>query len=434
MNIIKSLLSCLLAVIFVGSCSKDAVMEDLQLQLDPSFKITNNKVLKYAHAKFGNTKGNTIDIKPICKNSDTLAYVVNYGTGWELLSGDERHTPILAKGDGFYDVENLNPGQRVWLNSEMEIIQAIKNNDIIIPEQERQKNQKFWAKLQGPGSSNTKADEDPIEGWELIDIMEIRSIVNTSGHIIKTRWGQDYPWNQCVPYASGTNVRCVAGCVAVAGAQLLKFLHDSLGKPATFYTTGLCSGYQTSPSFSFDNPSSTAWSNMALTFNESYEKLYQSALLIGWVGAEVDMVYSRTESEAYSSSFKNLLSSLLISCSYNSYNANVAWEQIRSGIPVYIDAIDLNDPTIGHAWLIDGYHILTVEYRYVYEYQKHDSPFTDYGDIKYEYEYETSNYVLMNWGWGNNVDNSLYSLTDYNGWYVQGYIFKNDKNIIQLYE
>ena len=37
MNIIKSLLSCLLAVIFVGSCSKDAVMEDLQLQLDPSF-------------------------------------------------------------------------------------------------------------------------------------------------------------------------------------------------------------------------------------------------------------------------------------------------------------------------------------------------------------------------------------------------------------
>ena len=57
MNIIKPLLSCLLAVIFVGSCSKDAVMEDLQLQLDPSFKITNNKVLKYAHAKFGNTKG-----------------------------------------------------------------------------------------------------------------------------------------------------------------------------------------------------------------------------------------------------------------------------------------------------------------------------------------------------------------------------------------
>ena len=90
---------------------------------------------------------NVIDIDPICKNKDTLAYDVNYGTGWELLSGDERHTPILAKGDGFYDVENLNPGQRVWLNSEMEIIQAIKNNDIIIPEQERQKNQKFWENL-----------------------------------------------------------------------------------------------------------------------------------------------------------------------------------------------------------------------------------------------------------------------------------------------
>ena len=61
---------------------------------------------------------------------DTLAYVVNYGTGWELLSGDERYTPILAMGEGIYDFEELNPGQKIWLESEMEIIQAIKNNDI----------------------------------------------------------------------------------------------------------------------------------------------------------------------------------------------------------------------------------------------------------------------------------------------------------------
>ncbi|MBR4093801.1 MAG: hypothetical protein IKK23_00145 [Bacteroidales bacterium] len=91
---------------------------------------------------------------------------------------------------------------------------------------------------------------------------------------------------------------------------------------------------------------------------------------------------------------------------------------------------------MGHAWLIDGYHILTVEYRYVYEYQKHDSPFTDYGDIKYEYEYEyeTKDYVLMNWDWNNDIDNSAYSLTDYKGWYKDGYIFKNGEKIIQLYE
>ena len=432
MNIIKSLLSCLLAVIFVGSCSKDAVMEDLQLQLDPSFKITNNKVLKYAHAKFGNTKGNTIDIKPICKNSDTLAYVVNYGTGWELLSGDERY-PILAMGEGVYDFEELNPGQKIWLESETEVIQAIKNNNIAVTEETSQKNRKFWARLQGP-TDDTKADEDPIEGWELIDIMEIRSIVNTSGHMIKTQWGQFYPWNQCVPYATGTDSRCAAGCVAVAGAQLLKFLHDSLGKPATFYTPGSCSGYQSAPLFSFDNPSASAWSNMALTPSESTDKTYQASLLIGWIGSQVGMNYSLNLSGANSENFKNLLSSLSINCSYNDYNANVVWNQIGRGMPVYIRAVELNSNGAGHAWLIDGYYILTIEYRYVYEYIKHDSPFTDYGDIKYEYEYETKDYVLMNWGWNNDIDNSAYSLTDYNGWYNDGYIFKNGKKIIQLYE
>ncbi len=433
MNIIKSLLSCLLAVIFVGSCSKDAVMEDLQLQLDPSFKITNNKVLKYAHAKFGNTKGNTIDIKPICKNSDTLAYVVNYGTGWELLSGDERYTPILAMGEGVYDFEELNPGQKIWLESEMEVIQAIKNNNIAVTEETSQKNRKFWARLQGP-TDDTKADEDPIEGWELIDIMEIRSIVNTSGHKIKTQWGQRYPWNQCVPYATGTYSRCAAGCVAVAGAQLLKFLHDSLGKPATFYTTGSCSGYQSAPLFSFDNPSASAWSNMALTPSESTDKTYQASLLIGWIGSQVGMNYTLNSSGADSENFKDLLSSLSINCSYNDYNANVVWNQIGRGMPVYIRAAELNSNGVGHAWLIDGYYILTIEYRYVYEYIKHDSPFTDYGDIKYEYVYETKDYVLMNWGWNNDIDNSAYSLTDYNGWYKDEYIFKNGKKIIQFYE
>lgn len=433
MNIIKSLLRCLLAVIFIVSCSKDAVMEDLQLQQDSHFKITNNKVLKYVHAKFGNTKGNTIDIKPICKNSDTLVYVVNYGTGWELLSGDERYTPILAMGEGVYNFEKLNPGQKIWLESEMEVIQAIKNNNIAVTEESSQKNREFWTRLQGP-IDGTKADEDPDEGWELIDIMEIRSIVNTSGHKIETQWGQFYPWNQCVPYATGTDSRCAAGCVAVAGAQLLKFLHDSLGKPATFYTTGSCSGYQSAPLFSFDNPSASAWSNMALTPSESTDKTYQASLLIGWIGSQVGMNYTLNSSGADSENFKNLLSSLSINCSYNDYNANVVWNQIGRGMPVYIRAEELNSNGAGHAWLIDGYYILTIEYRYVYEYIKHDSPFTDYGDIKYEYEYETKDYVLMNWGWNNDIDNSAYSLTDYNGWYKDGYIFKNGKKIIQLYE
>lgn len=413
------------------SCTKETLSEVPILNEEFSNTVTNSDINRYAGAKFGKTKGCTIDISPICFNGDTLAYILNYGSGWELLSADERYIPILAKGGGSYNIEELNPGQKIWLQSELECIKAIKDNTIIVPEKEKLKNKRFWKRLEGPASA-TKAEGDPIHGWELIDILEICAERTTTGHLIKTQWGQDDPWNQCVPYATGTSLRCVAGCVAVAGAQLLKFLHDTLGKPATFYTTGSCTGYETNPLFIFDNATTTSWDNMALTPYESTDKLYQAALLIGWVGREVGMDYSLNLSGAFSGDFANLMSSLSIDCSYTNLNAVNVWSQLKNKWPVYIRAETDNGD--GHAWIIDGYESVTIEYRYIYEYTQHGSPYNEYGEIKYESEYETNDYILMNWGWNDYVDNNVYALTGAYGWSGGGYIFRNNKKVIMLYE
>ena len=171
---------------------------------------------------------------------------------------------------------------------------------------------------------------------------------------------------------------------------------------------------------------------MALTPYESIDNLYQSALLIGWVGREVDMEYSLNSSGASSSDFADLLSSMSIDCSYVDLNAVNVWRQLKNKWPVYIRAKTDNEE--GHAWIIDGYESVTIEYRYIYEYTQHGSPYNEYGEIKYESEYETNDYILMNWGWNGYVDNNVYALTGVYGWSAGGYIFRNNKKVIMLYE
>ena len=62
--------------------------------------------------------------------------------------------------------------------------------------------------------------------------------ISTSDHLIKTNWGQKDPWNSSVPFVDGSTAKCVAGCVAISGAQMMYFLHNKLGVPAQMYSAG----------------------------------------------------------------------------------------------------------------------------------------------------------------------------------------------------
>lgn len=413
----RLLLLGFLLSIFIISCSKDLLVEDsYKSQYNSENKVTNKSILTYANAKYGKTKGNSIKVDPICSNNDTLAYILNYGSGWELLSGDTRYTPVLAKGDGTYSIDNLNQGQKVWLESEMEVIQAIRNNDIVIPEDNREDNENFWARVNGP-INNTKAEGDPIEGWELVEIREMGIVASrTSGHMIKTQWGQRHPWNQCVPNAS-TSIggKCAAGCVAVAGAQMLKFIHDTLGKPNTFYTNGQCIGNEFSHTFLYSNPDASAWNNMATVISENSNKLFQSALLIAWVGDKVNMRYSQNDSRAYASDLPGVFKLVGVNCTFGNYNASTVFNELTSGWPVCVRALTSSGD--GHTWIIDGYVVETYGYQYIYEYTEHGAPYNEYGEQRIDYDEETYRFVLMNWGENDVVDNNQYNYGVNTSWY-----------------
>ncbi len=275
--------------ILVVSCDKSLDSDIVKKQIiaeSSEYKVTINDVLLYANARFNRTKDNAINVEVFKRDNDSVAFLIKCNNQWEILSGDKRTPPIIAKGTGYFDTLDINPNKKLWLDMTLCKIQELINNDTktdggIIDD--------FWTKLYGPVSS--KAEGDPIEDnlhWELIEIIPIDAGETGYHHLLDTKWGQGAPWNQHVPYASDGTQRCVAGCVAVSAAQMLHYLHYKIGKPTSFFTSGYYYGTVDNGSSSFQNSSPEAWDNMALDiFDLSSSRRSQSALLISWSGIKL---------------------------------------------------------------------------------------------------------------------------------------------------
>lgn len=397
-----------------------------QVSLDENHYVTYQIANVYANAHFGKTKGKTISIEPIIEGRDTLAYIVNYDNTWELLAADTRYTPILAKGYGKYNLDELSSGQKTWLEAELYNIKAVRDGELVVDEKEMRRNHQFWKKICGP-QFTTKAEGDPTEDnlyWELIEIIDYDYVIENTGHLVETQWGQDWPWNAYIPYVEGNSGdRCKAGCVGVAGAQLLKFLSGSISKPVETYTNGVIIGDKDNWTFSYSNLSPSAWNNMALNRYESTSRINQSALLIAWVANQIDTDFGESSSTTTDTwdELKDLLSELEISYLYSDYDNmlnHISYYLINRRQPCIIGAsrnkIGIGDITInyknGHVWLIDGYYRETFYKKYIYQWtSRTDNHLYEYGEIKEEIESEQDAYLLMNWGAEGQHDNALYA-------------------------
>ena len=422
----KILLSFVLISMIFISCEKceitDVNNSDSFVKSTEVHNVNYDIISQYANARFVRTKTNTIKVDAIKMDNDTLAYIINHDNGWELLAADSRNTPSIDKGDGVYNTDSLNPGQKAWLELELCGIKAVKEGNKIIDSEEVKRNITFWEKLKSP-ILTTKAEGDPIEDnlyWELVDIREKGGTTTTSGHMIRTRWGQDFPWNSCVPYdSSEPDSLCKTGCVAVSGAQMLHYLHEKINKPATFYTTGNCYGTNNSYTFAFSDNNSSAWDNMALSISTiDLNKWHQSSILIGWVGWKADLDYGLEGTSGHTEDLKDVFAELGISSTYGDYNKNVVWSSLLNNMPVIVNAHATKKYTLGipsyhdaHSWIIDGYSIVENQFEYVYEWTSEtDNHLYEYGEQKVEIVTETTNYIQMNWGYDGRGDNTFYAL------------------------
>lgn len=160
--------------------------------------------------------------------------------------------------------------------------------------------------------------------------------------LMKTKWNQVWPFNIYCPVVNGQN--CVAGCVAIALAQIAAYNQSvhNVG-PDVLHEIALdwngIRAYLSDPDHTDPSP---------------------AALLVYAMGREVDMDYGLEKSSAEIKKAARALSWLGYRMVFNHrYNVALVEEMVlERRLPVYIrgTAEHTNGKTGGHAWVIDGYY------------------------------------------------------------------------------
>lgn len=269
-------------------------------------------------------------------SSQPLYYVFNKGTGFVIVSADDRATEILGYSDaGSFDIDNLPDNFRSWLN----VYAAELESLFTTPEQAE-----F---LNSPAKTQTRSTGE--------------SLAPLLGSIM---WDQGSPYNALCPTLSN-NQRAAVGCVATAMAQIMRYHRwpeKGTGTTPAYTTTSNELEKLEISSVNLAN-ATYDWANMTPFYNDSSSRTEMKAVatLMYHCGISVKMNYGLS-SGAYSKDVPNALKT------YFSYNQNmemlsrdyytkVEWDSIiRKELdekrPVYYSGSSING---GHAFVCDGY-------------------------------------------------------------------------------
>ncbi len=385
----------------------------------------------------------SFEIEPVVYSGDTLLYVVNYAenNGWLIVSGDKRTESILATSDeGEFSFEEANPGVLTWLDALSEDILALKQSDYV---DTTSADYELWKNIELYNRPLKRAIDNEYEGyWELSYIESEQLTPVRKGPYTRTRWGQGHPWNEVVPYVQDYSKRCVVGCVGVAGAQMVYYLNGKIGRPVNMYSKGSCSGWSKNEDgflgkgssywFSFSGPSSSVWDEMALRYYDN-GTIY-SAILMGYVGSNIDMKYGGGGSGTKTENLVGFYSSLGIKSSFQNYNSSTVLSSLNSEMPVIVSAYRTKKRfkfiitwntwyEDGHAWIIDGYEKQRRQYTYHYTWissRDSDDPQLrplkratlplKLPETKTTTRISSTTMLRMNWGYDGAYDNNKYTL------------------------
>ena len=248
-------------------------------------------------------------------------YVFNddAGKGFVVIAGDDKMGKILAYShEASIDMANLNPEARYLFDSYRQVYEALGKNKTLTTR---------------AGAATKTADAvQPL---------------------LKSKWGQDYPYSKQTQY--------VTGCVATAVAQVM-YYHKwpAQGKGQESYTV------------KFDNTVRSAdftkshydWDNMLPDYNRRNITTKQEnavALLMNDVGIATNMQYtdraSGTQSYMAERALRNYFDydASMVTRSYEGVDnfIEIVKKELRNGFPLYISGDSKNGG--GHAWVCDGF-------------------------------------------------------------------------------
>ena len=282
-----------------------------------------NTALRIARAYVNTSKKDAQNIKTRAAATATQQpyYIFNdeAGKGFVVIAGDDKMGKVLAYSkEASIDMANLNPEARYLFDSYRQVYEELGKNKTLTTR---------------AGAATKTADAvQPL---------------------LKSKWGQDYPYSKQTQY--------VTGCVATAVAQVM-YYHKwpAQGKGQESYTV------------KFDNTIRSAdftkshydWDNMLPDYNRRNITTKQEdavALLMNDVGIATNMQYTDRASGTQSYMAERALRN------YFDYDAamvtrfdegednfiEIVKKELRNGFPLYISGDSRSGG--GHAWVCDGF-------------------------------------------------------------------------------
>ena len=280
------------------------------------------------------------------------------GGGYIIASADSRTLPVLGYSTtGSIDWENLPENMREWLMQYDDAIATLgnrmdfKDGNLITDDES--------------GSTIIRKDRTPVEP------------------LIKTHWGNEFPpYNNQAPLYAGHNPawqgqRCVAGCVAVAMAQILNYWQWPKTLPDGLPAYEAIDRYDKSLTWHIDSlpPVTFDWDNMlqeyyvpnysTITYDLPGTEAQQQAVatLMRYCGQAVELMYSPVVSNTYIFQCPNALVNHFGYAAATWVNSreqfgideweDLAYSELAAGRPIIYTG---KSPTAdAHAFLCDGY-------------------------------------------------------------------------------
>lgn len=269
-------------------------------------------------------------------------YIYNFDHGFVIISGNDATIPVLGYStEQRFEGRNIPDGLQALLEQYQSEIESITENTSSDSTIERQ-----WQNLRNR-TGNTRQN---------------RSV----NHFIESSWGQDPLYNQLCPTdPNASSGHAVAGCIAVAMAQVMRYWqYPTNGFGSNGYTSGNY-GYQ----FADFSNSSYLYSLMPNEINAQSPENQKNAVatLIYHCGVAVNMSYGTTASSAYA--LGNAPSCVYAMAHYfgygdaigirrNAFPTDAAWidtleRQLNHGYPIILTG---SGSTGSHTFVCDGYN------------------------------------------------------------------------------
>ncbi len=294
----------------------------------------------FVTAKFEQSAELSLVQTAFSERGEACYYIYNVGnTGFVILSADDHYHPIIGYSEeGNFDINDMAPALADYLEGVRRGVMEASRSSVVKPSVAAD-----WAMLEKTGR------------------MVSRHGGREDEYLVETKWNQNSPYNYYCPEAEGgPGGRCYAGCVATAGAQLMRYWnHPSHGQGSHTYYPEEHPEY--GPLTANFGEATYDWENMpnSISGSSPQEQIEAVAQLIYHVGVSVDMNYTTTGSGAVTGRLCQTMPDYFF---YTDQMANLYREDYthEEYMQMIITSIDMDWPMVqrggGHAYVLDGYN------------------------------------------------------------------------------